>query len=56
LNAGKKASIKFRNLINFMFQACGTMFKLLQGYSAETSGGLLICLPREKAAAFCKVR
>jgi hypothetical protein len=32
------------------------MFKLMQGYSAETSGGLLICLPREKAAAFCKVK
>ncbi|EGC29762.1 hypothetical protein DICPUDRAFT_84250 [Dictyostelium purpureum] len=29
-------------------------FKLLQGTSAETSGGLLICLPRDKAEAFCK--
>lgn len=27
-------------------------FKLLQGYSAETSGGLLVCLPRERAEAF----
>merc|ERR1711894_522560 len=35
-------------------RACGTMFQLLQGNSAETSGGLLICLPREQAAAFCK--
>lgn len=26
----------------------------LQGLSAETSGGLLICLPREQAAAYCK--
>merc|ERR1712050_303234 len=25
-----------------------------QGNSAETSGGLLICLPREQAAAYCK--
>ena len=25
----------------------------LQGTSAETSGGLLICLPREQAAHFC---
>ena len=25
-----------------------------QGSSAETSGGLLICLPREQAAAYCK--
>jgi len=30
------------------------MFGLLQGYSAETSGGLLITLPREQAAAFVK--
>jgi len=35
-------------------KACGNMFQLLQGHSAETSGGLLICLPREQAAAFCK--
>ncbi|CAL8104822.1 unnamed protein product [Orchesella dallaii] len=35
-------------------KACGNMFQLLQGFSAETSGGLLICLPREQAAAYCK--
>ncbi|XP_018023504.1 inactive selenide, water dikinase-like protein [Hyalella azteca] len=35
-------------------KACGNMFHLLQGSSAETSGGLLICLPREQAAAYCK--
>merc|ERR1739838_402699 len=35
-------------------KACGIAFGLLQGSSAETSGGLLICLPRESAAAFCK--
>ncbi|KAB7506548.1 Selenide, water dikinase [Armadillidium nasatum] len=35
-------------------KACGNMFHLLQGLSAETSGGLLICLPREEAAAYCK--
>ncbi|KAI0240379.1 Inactive selenide, water dikinase-like protein, partial [Lamellibrachia satsuma] len=35
-------------------KACGGMFGLLQGRSAETSGGLLIALPREQAAAFCK--
>lgn len=29
-------------------------FKLLQGYSAETSGGLFICLPADKAEAFMK--
>ena len=27
-------------------KACGNMFQLAQGNSAETSGGLLICLPR----------
>ena len=37
-------------------KACGNMFQLLQGNSAETSGGLLISLPREQAAAFCKVK
>ncbi|MEE6505670.1 hypothetical protein FKM82_005619 [Ascaphus truei] len=34
-------------------KACGTRFSLLQGTSPETSGGLLICLPREQAARFC---
>jgi len=28
-------------------------FKLKEGYSAETSGGLLVCLPAEEAAAYC---
>jgi selenide,water dikinase len=36
-------------------KACGpNLFGLLQGTSAETSGGLLIALPREQAAAYCK--
>jgi selenide, water dikinase len=35
-------------------QTCGYSFGLLQGTSAETSGGLLIVLPREHAAAYCK--
>uniref|UniRef100_A0A1B6KLY6 Selenide, water dikinase n=1 Tax=Graphocephala atropunctata TaxID=36148 RepID=A0A1B6KLY6_9HEMI len=35
-------------------KACNDSFKLLQGRSPETSGGLLICLPREQAAAYCK--
>lgn len=35
-------------------KACSNMFQLLQGHSPETSGGLLICLPREQAAAYCK--
>jgi len=34
-------------------QTCGINFSLLQGYSAETSGGLLVVLPREQAAAYC---
>jgi selenide,water dikinase len=29
-------------------------FKLTEGFSAETSGGLLVCLPANKAEAFCK--
>lgn len=33
-------------------KACGNMFQLLQGHSAETSGGLLICLPREQVRDF----
>jgi len=32
----------------------GNMFNLAQGEASECSGGLLICLPREQAAAFCK--
>merc|ERR1719347_614303 len=35
-------------------KASGNMFGLLQGQTSETSGGLLICLPREQAAAYCK--
>ncbi|KAJ8259451.1 hypothetical protein GJAV_G00169410 [Gymnothorax javanicus] len=34
-------------------KACGNLFGLLQGTSSETSGGLLICLPREQAARYC---
>merc|ERR1712212_288221 len=35
-------------------KSCESMFQLHQGRSAEISGGLLICLPKEKAVAFCK--
>eukprot|EP00180_Rhodochaete_pulchella_P004798 Plantae.Rhodophyta-Rhodochaete_pulchella.ctg9788.p1 GENE.Plantae.Rhodophyta-Rhodochaete_pulchella.ctg9788~~Plantae.Rhodophyta-Rhodochaete_pulchella.ctg9788.p1 ORF type:complete len:136 (-),score=20.03 Plantae.Rhodophyta-Rhodochaete_pulchella.ctg9788:309-674(-) len=31
----------------------GGMFKLQQGFSAETSGGLLIAMPAESATVFC---
>jgi len=30
------------------------MFSLLKGFSAETSGGLFVCLPPENAEKFCK--
>uniref|UniRef100_A0A2K5LHF6 Selenide, water dikinase 1 n=1 Tax=Cercocebus atys TaxID=9531 RepID=A0A2K5LHF6_CERAT len=33
-------------------KACGNMFGLMHGTCPETSGGLLICLPREQAARF----
>jgi selenide,water dikinase len=29
-------------------------FSLLTGYSAETSGGLLLSIPQDKAEAYCK--
>lgn len=29
-------------------------FRLLKGYSAETSGGLMICMKEEDAIAYCK--
>ncbi|RZF38201.1 hypothetical protein LSTR_LSTR005562 [Laodelphax striatellus] len=35
-------------------KACGNIFQLTNGNSVEFSGGLLICLPREQAAAYCK--
>ena len=35
-------------------KACGNTFQMMQGNAVETSGGLLICLPREQAAAYCK--
>ncbi|XP_051785243.1 selenide, water dikinase 1-like [Erpetoichthys calabaricus] len=34
-------------------KARGEMFGLVHGMCPETSGGLLICLPREQAARFC---
>lgn len=29
-------------------------FRLVKGYSAETSGGLMICMPEEDAVAYCR--
>jgi selenide,water dikinase len=35
-------------------KGCGVSYGLKEGLASEVSGGLLICLPREQAAAFCK--
>ncbi|GMF33131.1 unnamed protein product [Phytophthora lilii] len=35
-------------------ESIGNSFKLLAGFAAETSGGLLLCLPAENADAFIK--
>jgi len=35
-------------------RACGNVFKLHQGLSAETSGGLLVILPRDQATHYIK--
>lgn len=40
--------------INAIAKASGNMTRLHQGTLPETSGGLLICFPREQAANFCK--
>ncbi|KAF1742868.1 hypothetical protein MXB_257 [Myxobolus squamalis] len=34
-------------------EECGIDFKLFDGLCAETSGGLLICMPKEQAESFC---
>ena len=35
-------------------ETVNNMFSLKKGFSAETSGGLFICLPKENAENFCK--
>ena len=42
------------NKLHAVSKTCGNLFALFQGTCPETSGGLLIVLPREQAAAFCK--
>ena len=42
------------NKLNSISKTCGNLFSLLQGTCPETSGGLLIVLPRVQATAFCK--
>lgn len=39
------------NMVNIS-KACGINFKLLEGYSAETSGGLLVCMSKDVAGDF----
>lgn len=40
--------------MNKVAKAVGNMFQLLQGFSAETSGGLLLAIEKEAAMAFIK--
>jgi len=37
-----------------VYKACGINFKLLDGFSAETSGGLLVCMAASDAYAYCE--
>lgn len=63
LAASQKADVSFRihtlPVLDHMERVASTMasrglnFKLKEGFSAETSGGLLVCLPKDNAAAFC---
>uniref|UniRef100_A0A914UU41 Selenide, water dikinase n=1 Tax=Plectus sambesii TaxID=2011161 RepID=A0A914UU41_9BILA len=42
------------HMVDVARAASGNLFGLLQGYSAETSGGLLIAMSRQNAIAFCE--
>jgi len=42
-----------RNMVK-VARAVGNVFQLLQGYSAETSGGLLMAIDKEAAEAFIR--
>jgi selenide,water dikinase len=64
LASAQKAPVSFKihtlpvldhmNRVASIIASRGLDFKLKEGLSAETSGGLLICLPKENAAAFCE--
>jgi len=60
LASNQKAKVSFRvhtlPIISGMARMSQAldMFRLLEGFSAETSGGLLVCLPRENATSFCQ--
>lgn len=59
LASNQKASVNFEihtlPIIRSMVEVDNkvNMFSLLKGFSAETSGGLFVCIPAEKAEAFC---
>jgi selenide,water dikinase len=63
LASAQKAAVSFRihslPVLDHMDKVASTMagrgldFKLKEGLSAETSGGLLVCLPKDKASLFC---
>lgn len=58
-NQNNKVSLVIHNLpviakMDLVAKECNDIFRLFQGHSPETSGGLLICLARESAAEYCK--
>jgi len=61
LASNQKAKVSFRihtlpiiRTMATLDKITAPMFGLLEGRSAETSGGLFVCLPKENAAAFVK--
>jgi len=61
LARNQKAGVSFviHNLpaiakMSLVDKTMGDLFNLRQGLSPETSGGLLICLPRDAAASYCQ--
>eukprot|EP00795_Rhopilema_esculentum_P002143 gene2143-17730_t len=58
LNQKEKVSFLINKLpilanMTAVYKACGINFKLLEGYSAETSGGLLVCMAPSDAVEYC---
>jgi len=54
----QKAAVNFEihtlPIIKYMKEADNKIFGLMDGTSAETSGGLFICMPAENAEVYCK--
>merc|ERR1711909_255229 len=44
----------YQRAMDSMARLNRTASRLMHKYNAEAAGGLLICLPREQAAAYCK--